>query len=232
MPTVANMVDSICSDAGVSGVTDSTDRIKALSCLNRAYSQVTNRYRCIKRVATLTLTASTQTDLVISSVAGYSGTDFTDSAPTRFAGIDGVFTATGELPQDSLLRVYKSRLGASSGEPTVYAYSTGVIHLDKASSSTVLTVVCYSYAATLIDGSVEAEMDGVTPGWQEALLIPLATAILLEGYEGEEERASYARVEADKQLALFAREQTRSGGLEGIRSSVSDLTTPAPLAGR
>lgn len=233
MPDVDDTITSLCEDAGVNSTTASADRVKALSCWNRAYKQIVSRYRPIKRAATLTLTASTDLDLILSGYSGYSGQDFTASVHARFSGLDGVQISGGAfIDQDSYMRVVGSRSTGASGDPVCYAYQSGTLHLNSASASTVLIAYTYLSAATLTESSVEADIDGIDPSWQEQLLLPLATAILLEGWEGEEQRAAHFRNLADRAEADYAKEQVRSRGLNLVQYPLQSFASPAPLSNR
>lgn len=243
MSTAAELVQSITEDAGVDTTAGTADRVKALSCLNRAYREVIGQFRTIKAAATLTLTANTDLDLTLANWTGYTGsTDFTGSVSSRIAGLDAVgldtsLSDTTTLP-DSLLErkpytwVLKARGEASTGDPRYYAFESGTLHLDRAASTTRLILFTYLSAPTLTEASAESAIDGIDPGWQERLLLPLATAILLEGWEGEEERAAYFRRLAESARSDFAREVVRKGGNTLPGWSVSDFRTPTPLTSR
>jgi len=218
MPTPAALVTELCEDAGISDASGSDDRVKAMKCLNRAASEITSHFRTIKGSGTLTAGSTSYT--LASSV-------------TRAVGLDALLVAgrSTPLPRSSYIRVRALQNAGNTGDPTVYAFEDGTVYTDSAGSS-ALTALCYLSWSDVNESSAESAISGIPVDWHRRLLLPLATAILLEGWEGEEERAAVKRRVAAEAWAQFGFEQARKGGLDLAQYAIADFSTPTPLSGR
>lgn len=234
MPTPANLVTEICEDAGVNDAASSDDRVKALKCLNRAIEEVQTSTYCAKRAYSLLPAGD-----VDCALAGWTefnaesnllsddlmlAIDYVSIGDTL---ADGNYVPSKTLDQVSIKEILDLRVSTASGQdPTVYAYSPGTLHLDSSATGTQVLIFATVSTADLTETSVEDDIVGIPPAWHRRLLLPLATATLLEGWEAEEQRAAVYRRRSDAAFAQFALFTNRSRGVNMNRYPIQDFSTP------
>jgi hypothetical protein len=238
MPTPANIVTEICEDAGVNDASGSDDRVKAMKCLNRAVEEVQTTALCAKGV--YAVSPAGDVDCSLTNWSAFPGEANLISDDNLIAidhvmlgdGVaDGNYIPTGGvLDQYSLREILAMRANNASGvAPTAYAYSPGTIHLDSSASDTQLLIFATVSTAALTETSTEDDILGIPVAWHNRLLLPLATAILLEGWEAEEARAVVYRRRADTAMAAFLYAQNRARGVNQNRYPIQDFNTPGVM---
>lgn len=241
---VDESVDLICLDTGISATPASDDREKALACYNRAYRRIVLETRCIKAFGRHALASLVELSLndFASFGPGESLSDATATFSDRFFGADHVWYAAPEaadiwhpgretlkrLPLDKV--IFNRSASISTQPPTCYALQSHRLHLDSAPDSDGSYVVIYGSMAapTLTEASVEDDVVGISPMYHEDLICALAICYVLEGYEGQEERARYYRTLYRETMDLFKDDQIRQGGVRLPNHGIDAWSTQGP----
>jgi hypothetical protein len=214
---VSDLIAMVGAETSLNVDSGNAERIQVLSALNRSYRKIARDFQCVK--GKLDIANSGAVTLKVSDhvPTSYPGTD----AGNDVLGVDFVGVSdTGDTYPDIFLerRPIHQLLAAQSGadgKPTVYAMQNGIIHLNSASSSgETIHVWAFLNPTALVDGSAETDIQGIPPSYHEDLLGTLATAYLLEGYEGQEQRASYYRNLYKESAEDFRQHLRREGGTE------------------
>jgi hypothetical protein len=213
MPTVNQLIEMVARETGLDDGSGSQDRSDILSAINRAYRRVcAEASRLVPGSADYTAAL----DTALSSIG------------STLVTVDGVWREYGDryIPLD---RVSPERLmelrNDGGGTPTSYCVLHGTLMLDAIEAEDTSTIhVRFSGRPTaLVDGGSEASIAGIDPIYHEDLLGTLAVCYVLEGAEGEEQRAAYFRGlvfdPRDGTLPLFKRSLIREGGVVMPRDS-------------
>lgn len=207
MPDVADLLELICRESGLSD--SSADQAIALGALNRSYRRVNAE---VKRRIPSTATVTAALDITLSS-----------SVPT-LASLDSVFRVEGdrlvELERTSPERLLQLRTSTGDGTPSHYAVLSGTLMLDAIETTGSVSDIQLRFTAkpaALTAVSLEAAIVGVSPLYHEDLLGTMSVCYVLEGTEGEEERASYYRQLLLETMRLFKKDANREGGVAGQR---------------
>jgi hypothetical protein len=245
---IVDQIDLICSETGLDDTSQSQDRVKALACWNRAYRRVTLETKCIKTYGKYIFTTPGQVEL---KLADFGATETLTDASAEFSGRFMAADYLWLLPAESadrwhpggnplvsapLDRVLASRgSSASDGPPSYYTIRSGRLHLDSAPSvadgSGILIYGALS-APTLDETNVEDDVLGVNPVYHEDLICALASCYALEGYEGQEQRASYYRSLHKETMRMFKDDQIREASLRLPNDGIRTWDTPSNLRQR
>jgi hypothetical protein len=234
---VTQLVERICANVGLDDTYPSDDRTQAVFALNDAYSEIASGTGCIKRG--IALSTNGDVDLNLTEWTHYTGVDHSadDADFPTILDVDGVGVVSGAntspLMRASYLGVVSNRSTASTGNPSRYCYHGGTLSLDASAADTSLVLFCSIDAPIIYDGiSTGNSFIGLPNVWVMRLLVPLATAMILEGYEGDEQRAAGFRARFDHQMALFNLHRAREGGLSLNGYPLQDFTTPGVVKDR
>jgi len=248
---VADSVNLICSETGLDDNTGTEDRIKALACYNRAYRRIALETRCIKAFGRHPLAGFVELSLndfasfgpseVLSDASGAFGDRFLAADFVWFANpqADDIWHPGGEtlvrLPMDRLITARTTEI--SLQPPTSYALESSRLHLDAAPNGTGTDqtyIVIYGSmgAPTLVEASLENAVVGINTMYHEDLICTLAACYVLEGYEGQEDRATYYRNLHANTLQMFKNDLIREGGIRPPNDGLDSWTTPNHLVQR
>lgn len=219
MPTVAELAQTIADD---SGLDYTLDQAVILRALNRAQRSICSR------IPSLTGTANTTT-------AGDGVNDFFPA--TTYERIHNVLVcdsanyATG--PFVELIHANPGDIAMSkpSNPPTHYQMFGPQLRLNGPVPVGQSLVVYYDpYPTTLTIATTEAAIN-IPVSFHEDALMALALAYILEGYEGDEQRASYYRNLATEAIQRLIAWSVRRGGVEApnARFGAAHFETPSPL---
>lgn len=190
MSTVTELVDQICRHTGIDSTTGTADRTEALRALNRAHRRVlieahSNR---LSTTATIDEDASSET---------LSGISVIHRAYRNEDGVELDSVTLGEIQR---------RLVDEPTEATAYYFDplTQVLRIDAvAGSEGIVVLLDYSgRPSTLGEGGAESTIL-VDPMFHEDLLGEMGACYVLEGYEGQEERAAYYRGRNTETMQLY-----------------------------
>lgn len=223
MATVNQLVEQVARETGLDDSSGSDERAIVVSSLSRAYRRIVG----IEAKRTLPGTHDETAALDI---------DLSAEVPSLVT-VDSVHRIDGSrlIPLDRTTPERLLEMRGSSGTPTAYAVVADQLMLDAVEDDNPSTLRLYytSRPSELVDGGTEASIDGIDPVYHEDLLGNLAAAYILEGYEGEEERAAGFRMRADQTLSQFKRDQIRRGGVYEPRGDdVGRFDTPGPRGAR
>lgn len=237
---VDDLTQGVCEDAGVSTATSSADFVKALACVNRAFRKIAGDTKCIKELLVVTLDGDLSYKLSPNATDYPSANDLSDDFSSRFLSLDTVgigTTGSSVSAPDFLLDrkpardVIARQKQNATGTPSVYSCEGGILLLDGCPASGYdLYLYASLNAPTLTESSVSADILGIDESYHEEVLGRLATCILLEGWEGEEERAAYHRRLFNDDYAEFKRHLFREGGKLSQDYRLQDFRTPANLS--
>lgn len=203
MPSVDELIEQVCRETGLDDTSGTEERALALSSLNRARRRL---------LAELDQKVETAQSFEVTPVAV--DVSLSANAPTllrvnRVARVsDDREVLLDHLSPD---RLRELRAETAEGVPSAYAVEGDMLLLDGFDSSTVLRVGYTGTATAMAEGGAEASID-IMPIYHEDLLATLAVVYVLEGYEGEEERAATFRRNAQDALFLYKKEMVRRGG--------------------
>jgi hypothetical protein len=223
VPDVSDLITQISEDTGLED--SGTEAAQIVRALNRAYRRIVTEFACNKYALAIAGDGTTT-----SWVLGSQDPDI--------IGIDTVHLYDGTtytlLPQ-----LRKESVGQQGGNPMGYVVeqsgSSFTLWVDRAvPDGYSLQIRYFQRPAELTSASLEADILGIDAVFHEDLLATLATAYILEGAEGEEERASYYRQLHAETKQVFVNFLVERGGfnLPNDRAFAPHFTTPAPLEGR
>ncbi len=219
MPTVNELRSQIADETGLSTTADTSVIDRAL---NRALRRICAETDCLKATGTIAGDGSS-VSVSLSSLTGLSS-------------IDSVFVLNSSGVYSSLPLVsHDAVLGARpASSASMYAYEGGSLLLDGPVASTDSLYVRYVKAPTaLAAGGAESTItaNGIDVLFHEDLLANLAVVQILEGYEGDEQRAAYYRGLAAEAMLLFKNYLTSRAGNEfpNSRYGAPHFHSPEPL---
>ena len=224
MPDVADLLELICRESGLSD--SSADQAIALGALNRSYRRVNAEVK--RRIpSSANVTAALDIDLSV-------------SVPT-LASLDSVFRVDGdrllEMERTTPEVLLSMRDADGDGTPSYYAVLSGTLLLNAIETTGTVSTIQLRFTAkptALTAASAEADIVGVSPLYHEDLLGTMSVCYVLEGTEGEEERASYYRQLLAETMRLFKKDANREGGAANQR--LDDIhgrwSTPSPRSAR
>ncbi len=214
---VSDLIAMVGAETSLNVDSGNAEWTQVLSALNRSYRKIARDFQCVKSRITITNTDAPTVLIADHVPSGYAGSDNAWS----ILGVDfvGVSDLTESYP-DAFLerRQFQQVLAAQSGadsKPKVYALQNGILTFD-ASPSAGCSIHIWAFVnpTALADGGGEALIEGIPPSFHEDLLGTLATAYLLEGYEGQEQRAAYYRNLFKETAEDFRQYLRREGGQE------------------
>lgn len=224
MPTVNELRSQIADETGL----DTTANTAVLDrALNRALRRIVAETDCLKGTPT--------------AIAGDGSTvDVSLATLTNISSIDSVYIRSGAsssyvytpLFHAPVSAVQEARTQSVAGQ---YAWEGGsTIMLDGPVGSADSLFIRWTPAPTaLAAGGAESTItaNGIPVLFHEDLLAGLAMVQILEGYEGDEQRAAYYRALAMDSLQRFKHHLLDRGGDEmpNSRAGASHFHTPSPL---
>jgi hypothetical protein len=175
----------------------------------------------------IALSGFTIADTVAASGAAFSSVDY---AWYRASGQTTYAPGATRLKHVSLDRIVTAREASGTAAPIGYCVSNGTFRLDSApNDGTAVSIYGIVRAPAFAEGNPETYLLGIDPLYHEDLVVALALCYALEGYEGQEERASYYRRLHAETLALFKQNLIRNGGLQLPNDGLDPWSTPTPL---
>lgn len=198
MSTVSELIDQVCRHAGVDSSTGTDDRYEAIRCVDRAHRRVLAEAHGNKLTSTATI------------LSGASSVLFTAIS------IDRVYRAEDGIELDAVpAGEIQRRLVSAPSSVTAYTFDplTGVLQVDAVAGSagTDLLVAYSGRPAALVEGGAESTIL-IDPLFHEDLIGVLGTVYMLEGVEGQEERAAIHRRNAGDTLQLYKESLVRARG--------------------
>lgn len=219
MPTVAELAQTIADD---SGLDYTLDQAVILRALNRAQRSICSR------IPMLTSTTN-------STTAGDGTTDFFSIASyERIHNVllcDSANFATGPFVEIVQGNPGDIALGRPASPPTHFYLYGQQLRLNGPIPVGQSMVINYDPApVTLTIATASADIN-VPVAFHEDALMTLALAYILEGYEGDEQRASYYRQLANDAIQRLIAWAVRRGGVEApnARFGAAHFETPDPL---
>lgn len=231
MPTVDELIEMVARETGLDDGSGSQERADIVTALSRAYRRV-----CAETSRLIPDTADISAALSTTFAAIDAGLVEIDSVWRVSDDGDRLIPLDRYAPE----RLREMQDTDGGGTPTAYAVEHGNLLLDTyETTGTVSTIRVYFSArpAALVDGGTEASIAGIDPIYHEDLVGTLAVCYVLEGAEGEEQRAAYFRgLVYDPQtgsMTLFKRSLVREGGVNNVRGDdPTRYDTPAPRSAR
>lgn len=207
--------------ANETGLSATSDLTVIVSALNRALRRILSQTYCYRTSGSITGAGSADVSLAtLTGLLKIQSVQRVDSS--------GYY---GDLHHASVEEVLNSR---PQSVPTMYAYDGGTLYLDGTLATNESVFVRFVKGATaLANGGAESTItvQGIPAEFHEDLLATLAVALLMEGYEGDEQRAAYYRSLATDTLErfkVFLRERRGDNGMNS-RAGASHFHTPNPL---
>lgn len=220
MATVNELVAQVAAATSMSATTDAATIVLAL---NRSLRRISLEFETLKSTASVTpaVGATSVTTVSIAATNPY-------QINSVYMVLNGVYT---ELIPVSMSELLERRPQA---RPTAYAWEGGTtLELDGAWPAGGYTMTArYTGRVTAIAaGGAESTISGVDPMFHEDLLGALATCLILEELEGEEERAAYHRNlyrETAQVFRKFLFDRSGEGAPNG-RAGAAHFHTQRPL---
>jgi hypothetical protein len=207
MATPSELVALVCRETGLDDTVSSDERAIALSSVNRAYRRIAGIE--VKQVVPSSADVAAALDIDLSA------------AVPSLVTLDSVYRVDGSrtLPLDRTSPERLLEMRGGSGTPTAYAVNGRTLMLNAVEDDApgTLRLRFTARPGALSESDNETAIAGIDPVYHEDLLGTLAVAYVLEGYEGEEERAAYFRNQAQETLRLFKLDQVRRGGVYNPR---------------
>lgn len=223
MPTVNDLRSQIADETGLSTTADTAALDRAL---NRALRRIVGETDCLKGTPTAITGDGTSVDVSLATLTG-------------LRAIDSVYLRTGSsssytytpLPHAPVSEVMSGRTASAA---SMYAWEGDSLLLDgPVGTSDALYLRWSKNVTALAAGGSEASItaNGIPVEFHEDLLAGYAMVHILEGYEGDEQRAAYYRQLATEAMARFKQYLIHRGGdeLPNSRHGASHFHTPSPL---
>ena len=223
MSTVTEIIDQVCRHSGIDSATGTDDRNEAIRAVNRAYKRIFAEARPNKLSQVITVLSAT-TSLTVTGIG---------SIVRVWRVEDGI-----ELDAVSLAEIQRrlaTQTSLTSGKATAYSYDpvTDLFIVDAYSSSDGVQfgMVYTGSPAALVEGGDETTIL-IDPLFHEDLLGALGTCYILEGYEGQEERAAYYRSLVRETMQLYRESLWRNRGERVASDHGGRWPTAAPASAR
>jgi hypothetical protein len=226
MPTVNELRSQIADETGLSTSADTAVLDRAL---NRAMRRIVSETDCLKGTPAAIAGDGSTVDVSLSTLTGLRSLE---SVYLR-SGASGsyAYSPLGQAPIHAVIGA-RTRAGAS-----MYAWEGDTLLLDGPAGTSEHIYIRWSMNPTaLAAGGAESTVtaNGLPIEFHEDLLAGLAMTHILEGYEGNEQRAAYYRQLAVEAMARFKRYLVDRGGDEmpNDRHGASHFHTADPLRSR
>jgi hypothetical protein len=218
MPAVNDLRSQIADETGLNTTADTAALDRAL---NRAMRRIVSETDCLKGTPATLAGDATTLDVSLSSL-------------TNLRAIDSVYLYDGStyrpVTQSPTSNVMMARTSPGVNQ---YAWEGGALLLDGPVGTANSLYIRWSAAPTaLAAGGAEDTVtaNGIPVEFHEDLLATLAMVTILEGYEGDEQRAAYYRGLAEGTLRRFKQYLVDRGGDELPNARQGEhFHTPSPL---
>jgi hypothetical protein len=220
MPTVSELITQVADETGLDAT---ADQATILRSLNRSYRRICQEAACLQGTPGSLAGDGSSVDISLSTLSNLLSVD----AVYLLSG--GVYTPLPRVTADTIMQA------RTSPEASMYAYDGGSLLVDGPVATTDSLYVRWTAAPSALTAvTTEAGILGVNFSFHEDLLAGLAMTHILEGEEGEEERAAYYRGLAMEAMVRFKRHLVDRGGDEmpNSRYGAAHFHTPPPLGSR
>lgn len=238
MATVAELVQLVCDESGLDSAANSEDRLFALARLNAVYGRLVADLEFDDEVTIAASAAGADVD-VSSSLVEVSHLAWRDAADAQT-----VLTRVSSSDLFALRSASQGTVASGSEVPTAYTFSYPNVMLHPTPGAAGELVAFGVVAApTLVEGAPASAAQEATPSlipvtFHESVLARGTLVRVLEGYEGQEERAAYHRrlLEGDDgrsgEMMKLREWRRRSGGRASARRAYSPWSTPDRIGAR